>query len=105
MIEYVFNNDSKGLFDTSVALGLPFAFKINAYNAGYTPAGNVIADVYLTKSLHVTSGTYIGSVLLGALNANQFIVQPAALVLPIFRSSRQLLFGMDIASDKPAVQH
>ena len=61
LIEYVFDNYSKGLGVLSVASGDPFDFVINAYNAGYAPSGDITADIYLTKTYNVFDGIYVGS--------------------------------------------
>jgi hypothetical protein len=49
VIEYVFNDASKGLVDTSVAAGNSFTFTLNAFNAGYIPSRATGGSVYLTK--------------------------------------------------------
>ena len=74
----------KGILATSVAIGEFLPFKINAFNAGYASAGTVTADIYLTPSFDVLSGTYIGSILLGDLNANSFIMFNTNLAVPTF---------------------
>ncbi len=87
MIEYVFNDASKGLVDTSVAIGSSFNFTLNGFNAGYTPAGTVTADVYLTKfpSEHdFAQGHFVKTLILGTLDAFQFTVTTQAVKVPTF---------------------
>ena len=67
LIEYVFDNYSKGLGVLSVAVGDLFDLVLNAFNAGYAPSGAVTADIYLTKTYDVFEGTYVGLVSLGTI--------------------------------------
>ena len=83
VIEYVFNNSSKGLLDTSVSIGDTFGLQMNAFNAGYASAGDVSADIYLDQSsVGVTAGTYIGTVDLGTLDANTYTIQNQTVTIP-----------------------
>jgi hypothetical protein len=87
VIEYVFNDASKGLADTSVAVGSSFNFTLNAFNGGYIPSGAVGASVYLTKfpfEKDFARGTFIGLVTLGELDAFQFTVQNGSVTVPPF---------------------
>ncbi len=83
VIEYVFNNTSKGLLQSSALIGSSFGMTLNAFNAGYVDAGNTTADVYLTTNPdNVASGYYIGSYNLGYLSTYQYSVQNAYLTIP-----------------------
>ncbi len=87
LIEYVFNDNSKGLIDTSVAIGSSFRFTLNGFNAGYIPSGTVGASIYLTKfpfDHGLTEGTFVGLVTLGNLDAFQFTVQNGSVTVPSF---------------------
>ncbi len=87
VIEYVFNDTSKGLVDTSVAVGSSFEFTLNAFNAGYVPSGAIGASIYLTKfpfEQDFASGHFIGLVNLGSLDAFQFTVQNGSQTIPPF---------------------
>jgi V8-like Glu-specific endopeptidase len=82
LIEYVFNTTSKGLLETSVLVGDSFGLTLNAFNAGYNPAGDTTADIYLTNSEPFSSGTYIGTLNLGSLDAYTYTVQTQNVVVP-----------------------
>jgi hypothetical protein len=83
VIEYVFNNSSKGLLNSSVAIGDSFGLQLNAFNAGYASAGTVYADVYLTTNYtSVTSGHFLGTLNLGSLDANTYTVQNQNVTVP-----------------------
>lgn len=85
LIEYVFNGTSKGLLTPQVAIGGSLGVTLNAFNAGYTPAGDTTAYIYLTKSeSDVTSGTYIGAIDLGSLDTYQYTVQNRYITVPSF---------------------
>jgi hypothetical protein len=87
VIEYVFNDTSKGLVDTSVAVGNSFTFTLNAFNAGYIPSRATGASVYLTKfpfEHDFASGTFVGLVSLGNLDPMQFTVQNGTITVPPF---------------------
>jgi hypothetical protein len=83
LIEYVFNSFSKGLVDTSVLLGNSFRLTLNAFNAGYVPAGITTADIYLTtNSNSVVGGTYVGTVNLGSIGTYEYTVQTRFINVP-----------------------
>lgn len=87
VIEYVFNDASKGLVDTSVGVGNSFTFTLNAFNAGYIPSRATGASVYLTKfpfEHDFASGTFVGLVSLGNLDPLQFTVQNGTITVPPF---------------------
>jgi hypothetical protein len=85
LIEYVFNGTSKGLLTSQVAIGSSLGVTLNAFNAGYAPAGDTTAYIYLTKSeSDVTSGTYIGAIDLGSLDTYQYTVQNRYISVPSF---------------------
>jgi len=84
LIEYVFNTTSKGLLETSVSIGSSFGLTLNAFNAGYNPAGATTADIYLTDSEPFSSGTYIGTLNLGSLDAYTYTVQTQNVVVPSY---------------------
>jgi hypothetical protein len=87
VIEYVFNGTSKGLGQTSTEIGYTFPLTLNAFNAGYTDAGDTTADIYLISRLtgdpnHVTSGTYIGTYDFGYLGTFSYTVQTPSIKIP-----------------------
>jgi hypothetical protein len=83
VIEYVFNNTSKGILTPEVAVGQNLGVKLNAFNAGYSPAGDTTAYIYLTTDeASVTNGTYIGYVDLGYVDTYQYTVQNQYVTVP-----------------------
>jgi hypothetical protein len=83
VIEYVFNGTSKGLGQTSTEIGFAFPLTLNAFNAGYSDAGDTTADIYLTLDPNnVTSGTYIGNYDLGYLGTFSYTVQTPNITIP-----------------------
>jgi len=85
VIEYVFNGTSKGLLTPQVAVGQSLGVKLNAFNAGYSPAGDTTAYIYLTTDeASVTNGTYIGYVDLGYLDTYHATVQNQYITIPSY---------------------
>jgi hypothetical protein len=85
VIEYAFNGTSKSVLTPQVAIGQSLGVELNAFNAGYSPAGDTTAYIYLTPyESSVTDGTYIGAVDLGYLDTYQFTVQSQYLTVPAY---------------------
>ncbi len=85
VIEYVFNTTSKGILTPEVAVGQSLGVKLNAFNAGYSPAGDTTAYLYLTTDeTSVTNGTYIGYVDLGYVDTYQYTVQNQYITIPAY---------------------
>jgi len=83
-IEYVFNGSSKGIGQTTAAIGSSFGMTLNTFNAGYVDAGNITADVYLTTDPNdVTSGYYIGTHDFGYVGAFRYVVQSSRMTVPL----------------------
>jgi hypothetical protein len=101
LIEYVFDNYSKGLGVLSVAVGDQFDFVINAYNAGYAPAEAVAADIHLTKTYDVFDGNYVGTVNLGRLDANKYAIQYHKLTMPTFIQPGNYFLGWALRGANP----
>jgi len=84
VIEYVFNGTSKGLGQTSTEIGFQFPLTLNAFNAGYSDAGDTFADIYLTSNGDdVASGIYIGSYDFGYLGTYTYTVQTPNITVPM----------------------
>jgi V8-like Glu-specific endopeptidase len=85
LIEYVFNGTSKQLIDTSVLPGSSFRLELNAFNAGYNPAGTATAYIYLTQNqADVSSGTYLGALTLGDLDPYTYTIQTQRVAVPTY---------------------
>jgi hypothetical protein len=85
VIEYVFNGTSKGLGQTSTQIGFAFPFTLNAFNAGYSDAGDTTAEIYLTNDPNnVTGGTYIGTFDFGYLGTYTYTVQTPNITIPTY---------------------
>jgi len=83
VIEYVFNGSSKGLGQTSTQIGYTFPLTLNAFNAGYSDAGDTTADIYLTSDPNnITGGTFIGAYDFGYLGTYSFTVQTPNITIP-----------------------
>src|SRR5262249_19657856 len=93
VIEYAFNGTSKGLGQTSTEIGYSFPFTLNAFNEGYSDAGDTTADIYLIPDFgtiptpsQVTSGTYIGTYDFGYLGTYTYTVQTPNITIPTYVS-------------------
>jgi hypothetical protein len=83
LIEWVFDNSSKGLQQTSAQIGASFGATLNAFNAGYADAGDTRADVYLTLDPNsVSSGRYVGTYDFGYIGTYQYTIQNGTLAIP-----------------------
>jgi hypothetical protein len=102
VIEYVQDDRSKSLIDTSVDPGASFHLKLNAFNAGYASAGEVTASVYLTKNLdNVASGVFVQDLDLGELDAYSYTVQTHDVVVPATVAPGRYYVGYLLSAAKP----
>jgi len=102
VIEYVFNGTSKGLGQTSTEIGFAFPFTLNAFNAGYSDAGDTTADIYLTfDPNNVTNGTYIGTHDFGYIGTNSFSVQTPNITIPAYVSPGTYYVGYVLHAANP----
>jgi hypothetical protein len=102
VIEYVFNGSSKGLGQTSAEIGYTFPLTLNAFNAGYSDAGDTTADIYLTSDPNnVTNGTYIGTYDFGYLGTYSFTVQTPSITVPTYISPGNYYVGYVLNAANP----
>ena len=94
VIEYVQDDNSKSLVDTSVTPGSTFRLTLNAFNAGYSSAGDITAGVYLTKDPNnVASGIFLQNLDLGDLDAYSYTVQTQEVSVPATVAPGQYYVG------------
>ncbi len=94
LIEYVRDDNSKSLVDTSVTPGSSFRLTLNAFNAGYSSAGDITAGVYLAKDPNnVASGIFLQNLDLGDLDAYSYTVQTQEVAVPATVAPGQYYVG------------
>jgi hypothetical protein len=101
-IEYAFNDSSKMLKQTTVAIGDSFGMLLSAFNAGYTAAGDMSADVYLTTDPNDFSiGYYIGTHDFGNVGTFEFAIQNGSLAVPLHVPPRSYYVGYVLGAANP----